>query len=1228
MSMSHGTREYGRFDELAEEFVERYRRGERPNLQEYIDRLPELADEIRELFPALAQVEQAEEDARGEASPPPIAAPPLGRIGDYRIVREIGRGGMGVVYEAEQVSLGRRVALKVLPHQVAHDPRALERFRREARAAARLHHTNIVPVFEVGRDGEVAYYAMQFIQGQGLDQVIDELARLRDPARNPGGAEGPGPSAAAGPGPWGPAPGRIVESLLGGWFATGGAAPSGDVPPTTVTGPAAAGRSAGDASRTSEFVPSDPGPARAGPTEAPRPSAVLPGGIPVSTAQLSGRRAPFFRGVAQIGRQAAQGLAYAHASGIVHRDIKPSNLLLDHAGVVWIADFGLAKTDEEGLTHTGDILGTLRYLAPERFRGEGDARADIYALGLTLYELLTLRPGFDTTDRLRLIERIKAEEPMRPRAIDVRIPRDLETIVLKAIEKDPAARYPSAEAMAEDLRRFLADEPIRARRASAAERGARWARHHPGMATLGAVLTAVLVMATVASLIAASRFRQQWLRAELKTLEANEKTLEANQKTRALERQLYINRISLAQREALTNIYGAEQLLDQCPPALRGWEWNYVRRSCHLERRTLKSHTRSVNTVAFSPDGRLLLSGAGERYYGAEVTHDAELTLWDARSGQRLRGLAGLKGGVNSAAFSPDGRFVAVGSGYHRGDQPAEGHLSVWEVVTGRLLYDRVESGMNLLSVAFSPDGRLIATGHGVYSSKEPGRLKLWDARRGTEVHTIEAPPGGVNSVAFSADGRRLALACSGVIELWQVDPLRKEFELRGHTSWVYAVAFSPDGTRLASGGWDKTIRIWDTARGTLVLTGEGHISDVCAVVFSPDGKRVASGGGEHILWIWDAATGHALRTLRGHTRGIGGLAYSPDGSTIATGGDDALVKLWDATAEDPIALRGHQGWVTSVAFSPDGRRILSASGDHALMLWDSMTGRRLQTLEKHGEWVQAAAFSPDGRLIASAALDQALLLWDAATLRVVKTLSTAPRYPKCLAFSPGGDLLAIGTATAFNSPDQAGIVRVWEIASGRELPTYRGHAGGVLHLAFSPDGKAVASVGGDPRRAIGEARLWDPRTAREIRTFEGHADCIKAVAFSPDGRLLATGSQDGTVKLWDPGTGRLHRNLGGLTGGVESLAFSPDGARLATGRLADEAVKLWDVAAGDEVLALRGGHASEVVSLAFSPDGGRLVSGGIDWTARVWDARPLDQTEESSLIADHGPRWHLETIK
>ncbi len=232
-------------------------------------------------------------------------------------------------------------------------------------------------------------------------------------------------------------------------------------------------------------------------------SAVMPGGSQISTVESGNRE--YARSIARIGLQAAQGLAYAHARGVIHRDIKPSNLLLDTAGVVWITDFGLAKADGDALTQTGDILGTLRYMAPERFSGTGDARADVYALGLTLYELLTLEPAFDAPDRLRLIEQIKSVDPVRPRLLDRRIPRDLETVILKAIDKDARRRYQTADALAEDLRRFRDDEPILARRATALERTARWSRRNPGVAVLGGVLTAVLVLATVASLVVAGR---------------------------------------------------------------------------------------------------------------------------------------------------------------------------------------------------------------------------------------------------------------------------------------------------------------------------------------------------------------------------------------------------------------------------------------------------------------------------------------------------------------------------------------------------------------------------------------------------------------------------------------------------------------------------------------------------------------------------------------------------
>jgi tetratricopeptide (TPR) repeat protein len=372
---------------LAEEFIERRRQGVDVSIEDFAAEHPDLAARIRDLFPALVLLEDLKPNAPAGGGLP-AAGEPLGRLGDFQVVREIGRGGMGVVYEAVQESLGRRVALKVLPPGCLASDNRLRRFLREAQAAARLHHTNIVPVFGVGQQDGLHYYVMQFIAGQGLDKMQ---------------------------------------------------------------------------------VPANPGD---------------------------------WRAVARIGVQAAEALEYAHRQGVLHRDIKPANLLLDEQGVVWIADFGLAKlADVEDLTHPNDTLGTLRYMAPEQFAGRFDARSDVYGLGLTLYELLVQRPAFDEDDRGRLVRQITQAEPPRPRKLRPDIPADLETIVVKATASQPEHRYQTAGELAADLQCFLEDRPIRARRISAAGRLWRWCRRNRAMAaTSGAALSLLLAVALLASL--------------------------------------------------------------------------------------------------------------------------------------------------------------------------------------------------------------------------------------------------------------------------------------------------------------------------------------------------------------------------------------------------------------------------------------------------------------------------------------------------------------------------------------------------------------------------------------------------------------------------------------------------------------------------------------------------------------------------------------------------------
>jgi serine/threonine protein kinase len=402
---------------LAEEFIARYRAGENPSVTDYVERYPEHAEEIADLFPAATLLEELKGPPRG-ALAHEGAAPR--QLGDYRIVREIGRGGMGVVYEAEQVSLRRRVALKLLPPRPHLGPGQLERFQREARAAGRLHHTNIVPVFGVGEHEGQHYYVMQLIAGKGLDGVLAELGRVGQEAAGPIG-------------------------------------PIGRIGPIRPIGPI------GPAAPLHGFPsPSDPA---------------------------------FYSHVARLGAQAADALAYAHAQGIVHRDVKPANLLLDHQGTLWITDFGLAKLlEQDDVTRQGEMACTVRYSAPERFQGRSDARGDLFSLGLTLYELLALRPAYDEADPARLLVQVTKGHMVRPRVHNPAIPRDLETIVLKTLAPEPAGRYQSAAELADDLRRFLDDRPIQARRTSAIEHAWRWCRRNPAVAGLSAALVLVFLL--------------------------------------------------------------------------------------------------------------------------------------------------------------------------------------------------------------------------------------------------------------------------------------------------------------------------------------------------------------------------------------------------------------------------------------------------------------------------------------------------------------------------------------------------------------------------------------------------------------------------------------------------------------------------------------------------------------------------------------------------------------
>jgi serine/threonine protein kinase/Flp pilus assembly protein TadD len=496
--------------ELVDEFVERLARGEQPEVEEYARRHPQLAAALRQLLPALRVVHLSTAERPPPAEPLAPEIKPEGALGDFRIVREIGRGGMGVVYQAVQISLGRRVALKVLPFAAGLDARQLQRFKNEAEAAAHLHHQHIVPVYAVGSERGVHYYAMQFIDGHTLAALIQELRRLA-------GREDRGS--------------RISED------------------------------------RGSKLEEADTLENRARGTDT-RP-AEAPSSILDPRSSILNPRSSFFRTVAGLAVQAAEALEHAHSLGVIHRDIKPANLLVDGRGNLWVTDFGLAHVQADArLTRTGDLVGTLRYMSPEQALAQPagvDHRTDLYSLGATLYELLTLEPAFDGCDRQELLRQIAFDEPIPLRRINRAVPADLETIVLKAMAKDPAERYATAAELAEDLGRFLKDEPIRARRPTLLRRARKWARRHRPVVWSAAV--AALVALTVLAGSAGWVMRD---RAALQARTATEVQAALDEAQRCQREAQWLHALAAARRaEALLASGGGSEEFRESVRALR-----------------------------------------------------------------------------------------------------------------------------------------------------------------------------------------------------------------------------------------------------------------------------------------------------------------------------------------------------------------------------------------------------------------------------------------------------------------------------------------------------------------------------------------------------------------------------------------------------------------------------------------------------------------------------------
>jgi WD40 repeat protein/serine/threonine protein kinase len=1119
---------------------------------------------------------------------------PFRRFGDYELIEEIARGGMGVVFKARQISLDRVVALKLLLSGQFASPDALARFRAEALISAGIRHPNIVPVYDVGDANGQPFLAMEYVAGQNLADVVRDH----------------------------PLPARRAAELV---------------------------------------------------------------------------------------RTIAEAVHYAHEQGILHRDLKPSNVLLDQFDQPRVTDFGLAKRlglrqrsaaldsgeapendpplapatpgeSARGLAHSktsrtpdsqlstqdplnsltlsGQVLGSPSFIAPEQAAGTRGAigpASDVYSLGALLYHLLTGRAPFQSTTITETLREVIEREPASPRLLNSGIPCDLETLCLKCLEKEPRKRYASAQDFADELGRFLRDEPIHVRPTGPAEKLWRWCRRKPALA--GLALALLLVGAAgLAGIL------WQWRRAEANASAANRHaSSEAAQRVRAeeavtmLELQraedllekdetvhgvAHLARIVRQQPDnhvAATRLVSAltqrDFVLPVGPPLQHGRRVTYAefssdgrrvvttsidRRAQVWDARTGQPagepmvHSNEVRYAHFSPDGQrvvtvsdsveaLLWEIATSRPIGQPMRHekrvrDAQFSpdgrqivtasedqtarLWDAHTGEpSLRPPLEHVDRVRRAGFSPNGRWIVTTSGNTAFLWDAESGQPV-----GKPLFQGVNEnidGVKLNSARFSPDSQWIVT------ASDFGTARVWEVATGKPVTPWLRHKGEVVGAEFHPDGRRVVTAANdGGPRIWDAQTGQPLTEPLLHGGLMISARFSPDGQRLLTVGADNTVRLSKARAERLLAVPFQHDGTVHSASFSPDGQFVVTAAAGAAR-IWDIRPGRAFELILPLGTQVNSVHFSPDGEWLSTSGRAGQV--WDARTGRPrTPPMRHPGGTYPAPFSPDGQRVLTGSWGGTARLWDARTGQPVCEPLRHDGKVNYAEFSPDGKWFLTLSGNKAIRLWDAHTGQFHSELVRQNSLSGYARFSPDSQTVAFGVG-------DNDTVRIMDINTGNTRVELRGHRATVINMHFSSDGRRIVTASED-----GTARVWDAATGAPVTPPLVHKSSVPYAEFSPDGSLVVTASHDATARVWDAQTGRALTEPLRHRGPMWEATFSPDGQQVLTSSL-DSTVRLWDSHTG-RPLADPFRHADIVWRSAFSPDGQRAATASRDGTARIWE--------------------------